>query len=131
SFVRLLQNRILPGRAVAIGRAGMSCLGLVRYSTFTTPVICGCSEQKYLYSPGAVNVNEKAPSVSMVFDLNLPAHTTVWGMSSRLVQVTVWPTLTVSCAGSNTKLSMCTANGAAVSSARVAPTGRSMVATTA
>src|SRR6266404_7061531 len=52
-------------------------------------------------------------------------------MSSRLVQVTVWPTFTVSCAGSNTKLSMCTAKGAAESSARAVPTGRSMVATTA
>ena len=36
-----------------------------------------------------MNVNEKVPSVSIVFDLNLPAHTTVCGMSSRLVQVTV------------------------------------------
>ena len=51
--------------------------------------MCGCSEQKYLYSPAAVNVNEKVPSVSIVFDRNLPAQTTVCGMSSRLVQVTV------------------------------------------
>ena len=78
-----------------------------------------------------MNVNEKVPSVSIVFDLNLPAHTTVWGMSSRLVQVTVWPTFTVSWAGSNTKLSMCTAKGTLESSARAVPTGRSMVATTA
>src|SRR6201991_818294 len=103
----------------------MSCLGLPRYSTFTAPVICGCSEQKYLYSPGAVKLNEKVPSVSMVFDLNLPAHTTVWGMSWRLVQVTVWPTFTVSCCGWKTKLSICTANGsAAASSATAATTGR-------
>jgi len=69
-------------------------------------------------------VNVKVPSVSMVLDLNLPTHTTVWGMSSRLVQVTVWPTFTVSCAGTNTKLSMCTAT----SSARAAPAGRAATA---
>src|SRR5437667_1330976 len=48
-------------------------------------------------------------------------------MSSRLVQVTVWPTFTVSWAGSNTKLSIWTAK----SSARAALAGSSMVATTA
>src|SRR5262249_49108740 len=52
-------------------------------------------------------------------------------MSSRLVQVMVWPTFIVSWAGSNTKLSMCTAKGAAGASARAVPTGSSMVATTA
>src|ERR1700710_322280 len=94
--------------------------------------MCGCSEQKYLYSPAAVNVNAKVPSVSMVFDLNLPAQTTVWGMSSRLVHVTVWPTFTLSCCGWKTKLSICTANGsAAASSATAATTGRNRVATAA
>src|SRR3954469_7146355 len=93
--------------------------------------MCGCSEQKYLYSPAAVNVNAKVPSVSMVFERNFPAQTTVWGMSSRLVQVTVWPTFTESWAGAKTKLSMCTASGSAASSARAVTTGRSMVATKA
>src|SRR5689334_21711703 len=86
--------------------------------------MCGCSEQKYLYSPAVVNVNENVPSVSMVLDLNLPADTTVWGMSSRLVQVTVVPTLTLSSFGSKTKLSMWTAT----SSARARRAGRKRAA---
>ena len=70
--------------------------------------MCGCSEQKYLYSPAAVKVNEKVPSVSIAFDLNLPADTTVCGMSSWLLQVTVSPTFTVSSAGLKVKLSIVT-----------------------
>src|SRR6266702_2013940 len=50
----------------------------------------------------------------MVFDRNLPAETTVCGMSSRLVQVTVVPTFTVSWAGSKVKLSICTSTPASV-----------------
>jgi hypothetical protein len=50
----------------------------------------------------------KLSSVSIVFDLNLPAETTVCGMSSRFFQVTVVPTFTVSCAGSKVKLSIIT-----------------------
>src|SRR6201992_4329391 len=70
--------------------------------------ICGCSEQKYLYSPAEVKVKEKVPSVSIAFDRNLPAETTVCGMSSWLVQVTVSPTFTFSSAGEKVKLSMVT-----------------------
>src|ERR1700737_2333244 len=80
-----------------------------------------------------MNVNEKVPSVSMVFDRNLPAATTVCGMSSRLVQVTVVPTFTVSCAGSKVKLSIITlvlsstlAVSTLASSARAKLTCRSM-----
>src|SRR5262249_16832957 len=54
----------------------------------------------------------------------LPADTTVCGMSSRLVQVTVVPTLTLRSAGANTKLSICTS----VSSARAPVAGRSTAA---
>ena len=32
--------------------------------------MCGCSEQKYLYSPAAVKVKEKVLSVSIAFDRN-------------------------------------------------------------
>ena len=39
-------------------------------STTTVPVMYGCSEQKYWYTPGVVNVNEKLSSVSSAFDLN-------------------------------------------------------------
>src|SRR6516165_9902523 len=44
----------------------------------------------------------------MVFDLNLPADTTVCGMSSWLVQVTVSPTFTFSSGGVKVKLSIVT-----------------------
>src|SRR6201992_4068958 len=79
--------------------------------------ICGCSEQKYLYSPAEVKVKEKVPSVSIAFDLNFPAETTVCGMSSWLVQVTVSPTFSFSSAGVKVKLSIVTL----VSSARAPP----------
>ena len=53
-----------------------------------------------------MKVNEKLSSVSSVFDLNLPADTTVCGMSSWLFQVTVSPTFTFSSVGSKVKLSI-------------------------
>jgi hypothetical protein len=46
-------------------------------STITIPVMCGCSEQKYLKVPGVVNVNENFPSVSMTFERNAFGDTTV------------------------------------------------------
>src|SRR5256885_6330947 len=60
----------------------------------------------------------------MVFDLNLPAATTVCGMSSRFFQVTVVPTFTFSSLGSKVKLSILTV----VSSARARPEGRKRAA---
>src|SRR5262249_36496731 len=60
--------------------------------------------QKYLYVPGVVNVNENLSSLSSAFDLKLSGETTVWGMSSSLVQVTVVPDFTFSSFGPKVKL---------------------------
>src|SRR3954451_15295075 len=98
-------------------RSSPHCVLPVAASTTITPVICGCSEQKYSYEPGVVNVNENLPSVSSAFDLNcFPVAATVCGMSSSLYHVTVAPAFTVRRGGSNVKLSIF-----AVASA--APTG--------
>src|ERR1044072_1083175 len=70
------------------------CCGVmlpVAASTTIVPVICGCKEQKYLYVPGVVNVNENLSSLSSGFDLKLLGDTTVCGISSWLVHVTVVP----------------------------------------
>src|SRR6266851_5710636 len=91
--------------------------------------MCGCSEQKYLKSPAVAKVNEKVPSVSIVFDLNLPADTTVWGMSSRLVQVTVSPTFTLISVGAEVILSIDTVTVSACASAP--PSCRTTAAATA
>jgi hypothetical protein len=57
--------------------------------------MCGCNEQKYSYTPGAENVNEKRSSVSSAFDLNnLVVEVTVCGMSSSLIHVTMAPGFT-------------------------------------
>src|SRR6516165_3304729 len=78
-------------------------------STTMAPVICGCREQKYSYSPGVVNVNENLSFVSSAFDLKtFLLEVTVWGMSSSLVQVTVVPAFTVRRWGAKAKLSMFT-----------------------
>src|SRR6185369_6277047 len=82
-------------------------------STITVPVMCGCSEQKYLYVPGVVNVKENLPSVSMTLERKLLADTTVCGMSSSLVQVTVVPALTFSSCGPKVKLPILTATSSA------------------
>src|SRR4029453_7337018 len=67
--------------------------------------MCGCKEQKYSYVPGVVNVNENLSSVSSAFDLkNLPLETTVWGVSSSLIHVTVVPAFTAVRCGANAKL---------------------------
>src|SRR5947209_5364166 len=69
----------------------------------------GCSEQKYWYTPGVVNVNEKLSSVSSAFDLNsLLDEATVCGVSSALSQVTVVPVFTVMRSGEKAKLSIST-----------------------
>jgi len=55
------------------------------------------------------NVYENVSSVSSAFDLNvLSSATTVCGMSSRFVQVTLVPGATVSDAGPKVKLSILT-----------------------
>src|SRR5580704_12177327 len=78
-------------------------------STTTVPVMYGCSEQKYWYTPGVVNVNEKLSSVSSAFDLNsLLEEATVCGVSSALSQATVVPAFTVTRAGEKAKLSIST-----------------------
>src|ERR1700720_2885589 len=63
-------------------------------------------EQKYGYVPALSKVKENFSSVSSTLDLNtLSVLTTVWGISSRFVQVTVVPTATVKVAGPKLKLS--------------------------
>jgi len=58
----------------------------------TLPVISGWMEQKYAYIPALLKVYENLPSVSSTLDLNTPSLlTTVCGMSSPFVQVTVVP----------------------------------------
>src|SRR6266851_2635264 len=64
----------------------------------------------------------------MVFDRNLPAATTVCGMSSRLVQVTVVPTFTVSCAGSKVKLSIITLVSSTLAFSTLASSARAKLA---
>src|SRR5215470_7315948 len=66
-------------------------------------------EQKYGNVPALLNVKENFSSVSRTFDLNTPSVlTTVWGISSRLVQVTVVPTDTLRVSGPKLKLSIVT-----------------------
>src|SRR6266446_6290909 len=68
-------------------------------------------EQKYGYVPALLNVKENFSSVSSTLDLNAfgsSVLTTVWGISSRLVHVTLVPTGTVSVAGPKLKLSIFT-----------------------
>src|SRR5215470_4134286 len=71
-------------------------------------------EQKYGNVPALLNVKENFSSVSRTFDLNTPSVlTTVWGISSRLVHVTVVPTDTLSVSGPKLKLSIVTSAFAA------------------
>src|SRR5271154_668002 len=71
-------------------------------------------EQKYGYVPGLVKTNENLSSVSSALDLNTPSVlTTVCGISSRFVHVTVVPAGTVSAAGPKLKLSIFTSAVAA------------------
>src|SRR5574340_1729288 len=74
-------------------------------------------EQKDVEVPGLVNWYENLSSVSSGLDLkvDLSSLTTVCGMSSRLIQITVEPAGTVVVAGAKEKLSMVTARAAAVS----------------
>src|SRR6266446_1043230 len=68
-------------------------------------------EQKYGYVPALLNVKENFSSVSSTLDLNVfgsSVLTTVWGISSRFVHVTLVPTGTVSVAGPKLKLSIFT-----------------------
>src|SRR5882757_5007134 len=92
------------------------------HCTTTLPVILGWTEQKYGYVPGLVKVKENFSSVSSTLDLKtLSSLTTVCGMSSRLVHVTVVPTATVSVDGPKLKLSILTsALDTCVCSARTA-----------
>src|SRR5215469_6716704 len=68
-------------------------------------------EQKYEYVPAFVKVNENLSSVSSALDLNTLGSselTTVCGISSRLVHVTVVPAATVKVTGEKLKLSILT-----------------------
>src|SRR5262245_40672795 len=80
------------------------------YLTTTLPVIFGCMEQKYGYCPARVNVKENLSSLSRTLDLKvvLSSLTTVCGISSRLVHVTVVPAEIVSSVGPKLKLSILT-----------------------
>src|SRR6204780_689792 len=79
-------------------------------------------EQKYGYAPAFVKTNENLSSVSSALDLNTPSVlTTVCGISSRFVQVTVVPTGTVSAVGPKLKLSIFTSVVAAPLSCAAAP----------
>ena len=56
-----------------------------------------------------MNLNSNLSSVSSAADLNFPSVlSTVWGMSSWLIHVTVVPAFTVRGTGLYTKLSMAT-----------------------
>src|ERR1700746_2465255 len=84
----------------------MDLRSLAAHCTTTEPVILGWMEQKYGYVPALAKVNENFSSGSSTLDLNtLSVLTTVCGISSRLVQVTVVPTATVRVAGPKLKLS--------------------------
>src|ERR1043165_4635237 len=114
SLFRPRQSRGLVRARQAGSQRSPHCVLLVAASTTITPVICGCSEQKYSYEPGVVNVNENLPSVSSAFDLNcFPVAATVCGMSSSLYHITVVPAFTVRRGGSNVKLSIFTVASAA------------------
>src|SRR5215469_9409428 len=66
-------------------------------------------EQKYEYVPAFVKVNENLSSVSSALDLNTLGSselTTVCGISSRLIHVTVVPAATAKVAGEKLKLSI-------------------------
>src|SRR5215470_4044203 len=85
--------------------------GARRYWTTTLPTIFGWTEQKYGYVPGLLKVKLNFSSVSSTLDLNAFGSselTTVWGMSSRFVHVTVVPAGTVRTAGEKLKLSIFT-----------------------
>src|SRR6202035_3261478 len=70
--------------------------------------------------PAVGNVKEYVELVPSPGEWNEPSlAATVWGSSSRLVQVTVAPTGTVSVAGLNAKLVMLTAGPDAVAGATV------------
>src|SRR5262245_13805811 len=82
-------------------------------STTTAPVMCGCTEQKYAYVPGVVNVKENLSPVSSAFDLkNLLLEATMCGTSSSLIQVTVVPAFTVMRWGTNANWSISTSASA-------------------
>src|SRR5215469_10169021 len=68
-------------------------------------------EQKYEYVPAFVKVNKNLSSVSSALDLNALGSselTTVCGISSRLIHVTVVPAATVKVTGEKLKLSILT-----------------------
>src|SRR5713226_9846407 len=87
----------------------MDARSLLTHCTMTLPVIFGWIEQKYGYDPALLKVKENFSSVSSTLDLKTPSVlTTVCGMSSRLVHVTVVPTGIVSVSGPKLKLSIFT-----------------------
>src|SRR5262249_36700933 len=104
-------RRIQSSRSIEHHRAA---LAPVTASTTMTPVMCGCSEQKYAYVPGVVNVKANLSSVSSAFDLkSLLLEVIVWGASSSLIQVTVVPAFTVMRWGTNANWSISTSAAAA------------------
>src|SRR5262249_36731922 len=126
-----MQQRDVPGTPrplTSIDASHGAGLLPVAASTTIAPVMCGCSEQKYSYVPGVLNVNENLSSVSSTFDLNSFAlDITVCGISSALVHVTVVPAFTVMRCGLNVKLSTFTLS----SSARAGVTGIAVAEKTA
>src|SRR6188474_2185456 len=79
------------------------------HETTMRPVILGWIEQKYSYAPGASKRRENCSSVSSTRDLNFcSVLTTLWGTSSRFVQVMVVPTGTDAVGGLKLKLSITT-----------------------
>src|SRR5271168_2736585 len=103
------------------------------HCTTTFPVIFGWIEQKYSYVPAFANVYVNFSSVSSTLDLNTPSVlTTVWGISSRFVHVTVVPTGIVNASGPNLKLSIFTSiTAAGVAAEGIAATGIAAGAATA
>src|SRR6266851_9762597 len=89
-------------------------------------------EQKYGNAPGLLKVKENFSSVSRTLDLKDFASsvlTTVWGISSRLLHVTVVPTATVRVGGVKLKLSIFTSAGALSCMLMAKPLRPSTVAT--
>src|SRR5271168_1061440 len=95
------------------------------HCTITFPVIFGWIEQKYSYVQAFANVYVNFSSVSSTLDLNTPSVlTTVCGISSRFVHVTVVPTGIVNASGPNLKLSIFTSiTAAGVAAAGTAAAG--------
>ena len=68
----VVRNSLLPRLWMLLSRSikhHCAASAPLAASTTTAPVMCGCTEQKYAYVPGVVNVKENLSPVSSAFDL--------------------------------------------------------------